>query len=416
LNIKISIYKLVNLALRVGGMGMKFLLIIILSKFFSVGDYRNFTLIITFITLSIYVLGLDFYNFSIRDILNGEENLYTHKVVQTFFLYLSGYLIFGIIYYLFFNSLDFIKQYALIVFLIAVTEHFAQELYRLLIAFGKVLLANSMIFFRLFGWGIYVLFFLYTKKQISLNHILIAWFTFNFISILVILSFFAIKKYPQIISVKIERYWIIDGLKVSSIFFIGTVLLKIIEYANRFVIDYFLDDIYVGIYGFYTTIALIVTIYINTIVISFELPQLIKNKDISAFPNFRKSIIKQLFIIVIILMIVIFPLIHWQGHEQYKEYFPIFILILAGIVFMNLSLVEHYLLYIEHKDKRILYIMVITGAFSLFSAVLLTYLMGIYGTSISFLLTGMLMFILRKHEVKKEIFYNKKNILPQNKL
>jgi len=402
---KISLYKLLNLFLRAAGMGAKFVLILLLSKYYTDTDYRDLTLIMTFVTLSIYVIGVDFYNYSIRDILMGNEQDGLQKVVNSFFLYGIIYIIFGILYYLFFDSLDFINQYALAVFVIALTEHLSQEIYRLLIAFGKVLLANFILFFRLFGWVSYVIYYIQFKGSISLHHLLTIWYIFNLISIITVALYFGIKNIKQILTVKIKKKWIINGLKISSVFFAGTILLKIIEYANRFVVDYFLDDIYVGIYGFYTTIALIVTIYINTIVISFELPSLIKNtpKDpgLSNFAYFRRSIIKQLIIIIFILSLFIYPLLQWQGKSVYSKHISVFFIVLGGVFFMNLSLVEHFMLYVKHQDKRILYIMVISGIFSLFSAIILTYVAGIYGTAISFFITGVLMYYLRKYEVRK---------------
>ncbi len=400
-----NFYKLLNLMLRAGGMGAKFVLILVLSKFLSDVAYRDFMLVITFVTLSIYVLGVDFYHFGIRDMLTGKEEENLSKLVHTFLFYASVYLFFGVVYYVAFTRLDFIKPYSLVIFFIALTEHLLQEIYRLLIAFGKVLSANVLLFFRLFGWAVYVLYGFYFDGGISVSRIFEVWFVFNSIGITAVSVYFVLKYWRQMLSVRWESRWISDGLKVSAVFFAGTVILKTIEYANRFVVDYFLDDIYVGIYGFYTTIALIVTIYINTIVISFELPPLIKESrndpGLVRFKGFQRSMRKQLTVISLILIILIFPLLKWQGREDYIERLPVFFLVLTGVVLMNLSLVEHFMLYVKHKDKRILRILVLSGAFSLLSAILFTYLLGLYGTGLSFMLTGLMMYWLRKSEATK---------------
>ena len=49
------------------------------------------------------------------------------------------------------------------------------------------------------------------------------------------------------------------------------------EYANRFIVDYFMGEVLAGVFLFYSNISILITVYINTIVISFELPELIKS-------------------------------------------------------------------------------------------------------------------------------------------
>ena len=61
-------FKLLNVFLRMGGIGSKFLIVTLMSKYFDVDVFGNYGLITSIITILIFVLGLDFYNFSIRDI------------------------------------------------------------------------------------------------------------------------------------------------------------------------------------------------------------------------------------------------------------------------------------------------------------------------------------------------------------
>ena len=55
-----------------------------MSKYFDVDVFGNYGLITSIITILIFVLGLDFYNFSIRDILKttGEQEIINHCTVQ----------------------------------------------------------------------------------------------------------------------------------------------------------------------------------------------------------------------------------------------------------------------------------------------------------------------------------------------
>ena len=90
-----NFFKLLNVFLRIGGIGSKFLIVTLMSKYFDVDVFGNYGLITSIITILIFVLGFDFYNFSIRDILNTKDKQeIVNKVVVTFILYGLAYLFF----------------------------------------------------------------------------------------------------------------------------------------------------------------------------------------------------------------------------------------------------------------------------------------------------------------------------------
>ncbi len=380
-------------------MGAKFLITLYLSKIYVTGDYRDYTMILTFITLAIYFLGLDFYSFSIRDILVKQTDK-LKKVVTTFFVYLLVYIIFILMAYLLFYKVDYLIKYQYYIIGVAITEHLSQEIYRLLIAFKKVLLANVILTFRTVGWTGYVVIYTYLNSQVSLQKLLLMWFLFNLVTIMILFTYYLFKYFNELITVRVDFLWIKKGIAIAGIYFTGTILLKSIEYVNRFILDYYVADIYVNIYNFYATIALLVSIYINTIVISFELPVLIAavntNDVLSKHIAFSKSIKKQLFIIIPLLSLAIIPVLFWQNKPDYTHYILVFYLILIGVSLMNYSLIYHYKLYILHKDYKILKTLIYSGISSLLIGFILIYLFGIYGAAISFMFSGVLLTFFRK--------------------
>ncbi len=380
-------------------MGAKFLITLYLSKVYVTGEYRDYTMIVTFITLAIYFLGLDFYSFSIRDILIKKVNK-AQKVITTLVVYLFIYLIFILLAYLLFYKVDYLIKYQYYIIGIAITEHLSQEIYRLLIAFEKVLLANIILAFRTIGWTAYVVLNTYLNKEVSLQTLLFVWFLFNTFTILVVMTYALIKNFKELKTVTIDFLWIKQGVSIAGVYFLGTILLKSIEYINRFILDYYVDDLYVNIYNFYATIALLVSIYINTIVISFELPTLISavntKKIIPIYNAFNKSIKRQLFIIIPLLSLAILPVLFWQKKPVYTQYLLVFYIILVGVSLMNYSLVYHYKLYILHKDYKILKTLIYSGVSSLLIALILIRFFGIYGAAVSFVISGILLTFFRK--------------------
>lgn len=150
---------------------------------------------------------------------------------------------------------------------------------------------------------------------------------------------------------------------------------------------------------------MVISVYINAIVISFELPALIEkglSKDINHyFIGFKKSFLKQIVIIVVILLIAIFPILKWQNIPMYQDYLYIFFIMLLASAIINYSLVYHFYLYVKKKDKAILMITIKAGLVNVICTVLLTYWLGVLGTCIAFLITSLCLIYLRKSGSKK---------------
>ena len=404
---RISFYKLINLGLRLGGMGSKFLIIILMSKYLSDFDFGNFGLITTLITILIYVFGVDFYNFSIRDILKKSETKIDafNKVGNSLLFYVFIYVLACPVFYLIFSQVEFTAPYVLIIFLLGITEHFCQETYRLLIAFKKVLMANILLCVRTVSWVFVLVFKVYNNEIITLDFLFKIWLLANCSIIVFMFIYGLIYNHQELRFFKLKIDWIKNGLDIALLFFIGTISLKIIEYANRFIIDFFIGKEAAGIFTFYAQIASLIAIYINTIVISFELPLLIeasKKKHVEkVYVKFKKSLKTHVIVVIVAIVILIKPILIWQNKESFDEYLPILTFLILGVALMNYSLAEHAKLYIYNRDKKILRILLITNIVSLPLTVLCTYFFGLYGAALAFLITGILMTYLRRSSANK---------------
>ncbi|SDS38857.1 Membrane protein involved in the export of O-antigen and teichoic acid [Polaribacter sp. KT25b] len=399
-------FKLLNVFLRIGGIGTKFLIITLMSKYFDVDVFGNYGLITSIITLLIFILGLDFYNFSVRDILKtNDKQEIVNKVILTFILYIVVYLLFIILGYFILGNLSYIKPYLFLVLFLAITEHLSQEIYRLLIGFKKVLLANIILFFRTVSWSAIITFYYYNNSLITIEKIFNLWLIANVLTIVYVLVFSIGKNYDSILKLNLDFFWLKKGLKISSVFFIATISLKSMEYANRFIVDFFMGEKLAGIFLFYSNISILITVYVNTIVISFELPELIKsirlpNIDL-LLKKFKKSLIIHVFISSLFILLIIKPLLLWQNKVEFENYLPLIYFLIIGAGLMNYSLLYHFKLYIYHKDKALLKSMVISAVLSLLLTISLTYFYGIYGTATAFVISSIILFYMRYYEAKK---------------
>lgn len=398
--------KFFNVFLRIGGVGSKFIIFTLMSKYFDVDVFGNYGLITSLITILIFVLGFDFYNFSIRDILNTKDKQeIVNKVVVTFILYGLTYLFFILVGSLIFCNISYIKPHLFLIIFLVITEHLSQEIYRLLIGFKKVLLANILLFFRTVSWSVIIIFFYYNNYLITVDKIFKLWLLANTLTIVYVFFLSIIKSYGEIIKVSLRLNWVKKGLRICSVFFLATISLKFMEYANRFIVDYFLGEKIAGIFLFYSNISILITVYINTIVISFELPELIKLADSQEIHKllrkFKKSLLVHTLISSLFIFIIIKPLLIWQNKVEFETYLPLIYFLILGVGLMNYSLMYHFKLYIYHKDKALLKSIIVSSILSLLLTIVFTSLYGIYGTANAFVLSCIILFYMRYNEAKK---------------
>ena len=398
--------KFFNVFLRIGGIGSKFIIITLMSKYFDVDVFGNYGLITSIITILIFVLGFDFYNFSIRDILNTkDEQEIVNKVVVTFILYGLAYLFFILIGSLIFSNISYIKPYLFLVVFLVITEHLSQEIYRLLIGFKKVLLANILLFFRTVSWSAIIIYYYYNNNLITIDKIFRLWLLANSLTIIYVLFLSISKSYSKIVKVSLRLSWVKKGLRICSVFFLATISLKSMEYANRFIVDYFLGEEIAGIFLFYSNISILITVYINTIVISFELPELIKlagSPEIhKLLAKFKKSLLVHTIISSLFIFLIIKPLLMWQNKVEFEKHLPLIYFLIIGVGLMNYSLMYHFKLYIYHKDKALLKSMIVSAILSLLLTIVFTSFYGIYGTANAFVVSCIILFYMRYNEAKK---------------
>ncbi|HET8810833.1 MAG TPA: polysaccharide biosynthesis C-terminal domain-containing protein [Flavobacteriaceae bacterium] len=398
--------KLGSLFFRMAAMAAKFAVFVFLSKYFGEVVYGVYTLIATTITVSIFVLGLDFYNFMIRDLLLKKKET-ASKIGSAFILYLIIYLLFFMLGYVAFKQIDYFSDHTPLILLICITEHFHQEIYRLLLAFKKVLSANWFLFFRVAGWTLSIVaLILWSGWEITLKTVLMVWGGFNVGALFLVFLVFCREIRPSIFSMKIKKDWLLKGLKISMVFYTATLALKTIEYSNRYIVEGILGEASAGIFSFYSNFAMLVSLYVSTLVVSYEIPGLIESSLTSDFKqklsSYKKLLFSHSLIASLVSLLVVYPVLLWQGKESFANFWPLAILLTFGMFLMNISLVYHAYLYIKHRERKILEITIIAGIINVVSTYFLCTYFGLYGAGIAFLITGISMFWLRKGSIKKK--------------
>ncbi|GGG38991.1 hypothetical protein GCM10011414_05400 [Croceivirga lutea] len=387
-----------NLIFRVLTIAAKFVLSILIVKELSVADYGVFGIFQTTITLSIYLLGFDFYTYNTREILKVNQKSVADCLMNQLLFH-------GVIYVIvlpillgvfFFNVIDI--EYLSLFYLILITEHISQEVYRFLIVLKKSVAASFILFVRSGLWIFTLAIYWFIKlEKSSLSVVLVFWFLGALLSILI-----AIKYLPKISSFSIDYGWIKKGIKVAAPFFVATILYKIMEFSGRYFLDYWSTKAIVGVFTFYASIANTIFVFVQAMVLVVMSPLLIEaaqNNQKELFDNrfrkFKKKTVTFTLIAMLGSMLLIYPFIYFLDNQLLLNNIYIYFFLAFATSIFCISYLPHYKLYVFDKDKALLISAAIGATLNLIFNFVLVPRLGIFGAVISQII-GMTTLLLSK--------------------
>ena len=401
--------KTINLVLRGITLGSKFLLSIYLVKFLSLEANGEYGIFVATISMLTYVLGLDFYSFNNREILQENSSESGKKIKNQFFLFTIVYLIVLPLLYVL-GLFDFIgEKYVFLFYLILIFDHISIELYRLLVVFSKPIQANMNLFLRTGIWILVLIFAWHNdfEELKNLKSVFNFWMIGSFLS--VAYSIFSLSTTG--ISIpwreKIETKWILAGLKIATPFFIATLSYKTIQFADRYMVEFYLGTKQTGVYYFFSNISMLIETFVQTTVVMIYSPQLIASlkKDkpfqINIFKTFSKEIVIYSVLALVSVCAIIYPLLYIvEKTELFLSISVFFVMVTTRFIF-NISLIYHFKLYVAKKDRIIMTSTLVAVLFNISLNFILIPYYGLIGGALATLISILIMMGFKLFYAKK---------------
>ena len=380
--------KLYNLTIRGSATIIKLAFTLFLGSIFTESEFGLYSLIISSIYISLILIGFDVYLDCNRKIIQKEE-----PKEQAFILnnqlasYIPFYFLFSIVIF-FIPERIIPKEFIFLFFSVSIIEHLNSEIFRLLLALRKTVIANLLFFIRNGLWPLVILVLYYFNFQFNISILLSYWLYASILALIIGLIFLR-KKYKLDLSL-IDKKTIIASYKYAFIFFIGTIAYKIVEFSDRYFIDYYLDKESVGVYSLYSQFGSVLNTIIFTIVISIGYPKLLK----AIYSNNLKQIIKErnnmLMEIVIISILTLLggyllldTLLAIIDKPLYFKFNYLFYLVIISNIIFNLSYVYHFIMIGYKKDFKITILTLIGAAINIILNIILIQKHGIIGAIFS---------------------------------
>ncbi|MEZ5528804.1 MAG: hypothetical protein R3E57_02495 [Porticoccaceae bacterium] len=353
---------MLSIFLRIGTLGCKFLLIILMAKFLSVNDFGLYGLLTVTVGYSIYLVGFDFYNYTTRELVSLSPEKWGRIFKAQGMLTLILYFLFIPVCSLFF-VFGFMPSYLFVWFVgLLVVEHVCQEITRILISASFHVAASAVIFLRTGAWALVcsLLMILFPGLRV-LELVLGGWIVGGVMACalgVVCLSGLKISGWSDRVDMEIIKF----GIKVSLPLLISTLAMRAIFTVDRYLIDAYGNSETLAAYVLFAGVATTLMSLLDAAVYFPSYPKLIKfhsERGVKEFMNiFRRMLVLATFIAVAFMAFNVFAIeyvLKWLGKAIYLERLEMFYWVLAGMVIYSLSMVPHYGLYAKKLDEKIIF-------------------------------------------------------------
>lgn len=353
---------LANVVLRGMTLASKFLLIFFLARFIEPAELGLYGLLVVTIGYALYLLGLDFYTFTTREILKRERSEWGGLLKDQAALTLLLYAVFMPLLLLVFSTDSLPWGVAGWFFALLVLEHLNQELMRLLIAISEPLLASLMLFLRSGAWALIVTGFMFVMPETrKLDTVLAAWTIGGLIALLLAVW----RVYRMKVGgwqKRIDWAWIRQGVRIALPLLVATLALRGLFTLDRYWLEALTGLEVLGAYVLFMGIANAMMSFLDAGVFAFIYPGLISAFQKQRADAFRQGVKRLLIqtavfsaIFAVLALLLIGPLLDWLGRPLYREQQAMFPWILMATVLYALGMIPHFALYAQGLDRPIIY-------------------------------------------------------------
>lgn len=354
--------RLINIVLRGMTLLSKFLLIFFLAKFLEPAELGLYGLLTATIGYALYLLGFDFYTFTTREILKRERNEWGGLLKDQGALSLVLYsMVLPLLALIFIKGLLPWRVSGWF-FVLLVLEHLTQELGRLLVAVSEQLLASVVLFLRSGIWAVVATALMFIEPASrTLDFVLGAWAVGS--SAALLLGIFRLKQLK--ISgwrKEIDWSWIGKGLKITIPFLVATLAIRGVFTLDRYWLEALAGLEVLGAYVLFMGLCGALISFLDAGVFAFIYPGLISSYQKENAVEFNRSLHKLLIqtvvlsgVFALIALLLIGPLLTWLSKPLYLDQQDLFPWALLATLFYALSMISHYALYAQGRDRPIIH-------------------------------------------------------------
>jgi O-antigen/teichoic acid export membrane protein len=385
------LYHISAMGIRGLGLVAKFLLILCFVRYLQPSELGLYGIITAMVAYALFFLGLEFYNFASRILVDVSPLEQSLIIRDQLILYVIIFVILTPFFYGLFVQKMLPGSLSILFFLLLITEHLSNELMRDLVVLSKPYLANLVFFLRQGAWiMILVPAFYYLPITRTLHMVILSWIFGALLSIM--LAGWGLRELPwsQVWQISIDWRRLVQGLMISRPFLVTAFCALSMLYIERFFINHYCGLDMLGIYTFYAGLSITLHSLINTGVSKMRMAFLLsawKNNDMAEFHKESMRMLKETLAFVGLLaglaVLLINPFMHLINKPMYLQHQSIFYVLLLAVSCRCIADVPLYRLYAQHRDRALLLINLLAFVMLVIGNALFVPIFGLLGAAIS---------------------------------
>lgn len=351
-----------NIGLRSVTLGAKFLLIFFLAKFLEPDELGLYGLLVAAVGYALYLLGLDFYTYTTRELLKYEKSQWGGVLKNQAALTIVLYCVFLPLFMLIFIRGSLPWWMTGWFFALLILEHLNQETMRLLIAASEPFWANIVLFLRQGSWALIIVAVMFFDDSMrNLKFVFAAWTSGCALALFLAMWRFVLMRtagWRQ----KVDWRWIARGIKIALPLLVATLAVRGLFTFDRYWLESLVGLEVLGAYVLFIGLASAMGAFLDAGVYAFIYPGLIKayqQADTAAFRIGMRRLWQQTIVLTVVFSLVaiglIGPLLDWLDRPLYREYEGLFPWVLLAMALYQIGMIAHYGLYAQRRDGAIVH-------------------------------------------------------------
>lgn len=354
--------KLLNLSVRAATLGSRFLFVFFLAKLLSPEELGLYGLVTASVGYALYLVGLDFYTFTTRELVNTERSEWGFVLKNQAALSLLLYAVVLPLGLLVFVADLLPWHVAKWFFVLIVLEHVCQELGRLFVAVNEQLFASILLFLRQGSWAIVATAIMLLASGVrSLDTVFLTWVVAGILA--VGMGFLKLHKlriggWQR----RVDWGWIVKGVKIAVPLLVATLALRGVFTVDRYWLQSLVDLSAVGAYVLFIGISGTLMAFLDAGVFAYQYPAMIKSFHSGKAEDFKVQVrlmVKHTVVAIVgfsLISLLVLPfLLDWIGNPVYERYQHLYPWLLLAMVLNGLGMIPHYALYAQKQDRPIVH-------------------------------------------------------------
>lgn len=375
----------------------KFAFIVALARYTDPATVGLYALLVTIVTIAIYVIGLEIHTFTTREIVSHDEDGRGAEHIQSHLLTVAGTFLFALpVIYGFGVFLGIVGKFDFVLLAaILLCECLGQELGRYLMVMMRPVASNLLQFIRGAAWmPIPLVALLTTAPAHTIDTILWSWLAGA--GAACAFGLWMIRRFL----IGWQRYrltWLGEAFLSARHYFVVALLTQAQYYSDRFIVQRTMGESSVGVYSFYQSFANTMMAFVQTGVIAVLLPRLLraaKQDDRVVERDTLKAMLTWSMTLALAISGVLaggMPFLLGQIQKAaYAGALPAFYILLLGNLLLIAGIVVHYGLYARRRDADLMRVSLGIIPLGLLTNIVVIPHFGILGASVTFATTALL--------------------------